>query len=104
VEHWCNLCFGKLNPRGASNGPPLLGNSDSSQSAAAQRTCDPAPGSEGGTIGTDAGVSVTEGPSTSSLTSNTESTGTPPLLSIIANMDQVCGFVRSCQRLHANEQ
>jgi len=104
VEHWCNLCFGKLNPRGASDGPPLLGNSDSSQSAAAQRTCDPAPGSEGGTTGTDAGVSVTEGPSTSSLKSNTESTGTPPLLSIIANMDQVCGFVRSCQQLHANEQ
>lgn len=92
VEHWCNLCFGKLNPRGASDGLPPPGSSDSNQSAAAQRTCDSTPGSIGvhasGTIQTDTDASANKGPNMSSAKSNTELTGTPPLLSIIANMDQ----------------
>ena len=91
VDHWCNLCFGKLIPRSPLEAP-ASSVTDSSQSV-------PQGDSRirvGDTINKLPSVNSTaasSGTASSGTTSSgTASSGTPPLLTIIANMDQVSIF------------
>ena len=96
VDHWCNLCFGKLIPRTPSEAP-ASSVTDSSQSASQgdsrigvgdRMSKLPSVYSTAASGGTVSGGTVSGG---------TVSGGTPPLLTIIANMDQVGIFMTSVQ-------